>query len=246
MGLADDLIFFPPPRSYDSGLDGLVRLETSSGEVIAARWLRAPDARVTVIFAHGNAEDVGHGVPFQDRYARLGVSVLAFDYPGYGLCGGRPSEEGAYRAADAAYEYLVAREGVAPPTIVAHGRSLGGGVLADLASRRPVGGLVLESTFVSAFRVVTRLPLSPIDQFRTLAKLPRIQSPVLVVHGGRDEVIAPWHGQRLFQAVPEGRRHWLWVERAGHNDLAAVAGVAYWEALAAFFDTVADTPADGD
>ncbi len=238
-GLADHMIFFPPPSSYDDDFEGLVHLESAAGDTIAAYHRVTPGAPVTVLFAHGNAEDVGDGAGHAERYAALGVSVLAFDYPGYGRSTGRPGEEGAYRAADAAYRYLVDRLGVDPASVVAHGRSLGGGVLVDLAGREPVGGLVLESSFVSAYRVVTRLPLLPIDQFRSLAKLRSVTAPVLVIHGDRDDVIPTWHGRRLFEEVPEDRRFALWVEGAGHNDLAAVAGEDYWSALSDFVSVVA-------
>ena len=93
---------------------------------------------------------------------------------------------------------------------------------------------------MSVYRVVTRAPLLPVDQFKSLAKLSDVAAPALVIHGQRDEVIAPWHGRRLFQALPESRRSSLWVERAGHNDLAQVAGQSYWDALAAFTASVDD------
>ena len=112
--------------------------------------------------------------------------------------------------------------------------------MVDLASRVPVGGLVIESSFVSVYRVVTRAPLLPIDQFKSLAKLADVDAPVLVMHGQRDEVIAPWHGRRLFEALPEHRRSSLWVDEAGHNDLAAVAGQSYWDALSTFAASVED------
>lgn len=240
VGFADRLIFLPPAPSYRGDLQGLVYLESSSGDTIAARFVETPGAEATVLFAHGNAEDLGHGVFHADGYADLGLSVLTFDYPGYGLSSGRPSEEGAYAAVDAVYRYLVTDRDVAPEAIVAHGRSLGGGVVVDLASRAPVGGLVIESTFVSAYRVMTKVPLVPFDQFSNLKKLSAVDSPVLVIHGGRDMVIAGWHGRRLFEAVPEDRRFSLWVDQAGHNDLAAVAGPDYWRALAEFGSVVGD------
>ena len=112
--------------------------------------------------------------------------------------------------------------------------------MVDLASREVVGGLVVESSFVSAYRVVTRVPLVPVDQFTSLRKLSSVGSPVLVIHGDCDDLIAPWHGRRLYEAVPEDRRFSLWVERAGHNDLEAVAGERYWTALADFRGVVAD------
>jgi hypothetical protein len=240
--LADNLIFAPPPPSYGADLEGLLRLETAGGEAIAARQRMTDGAQLTVLFAHGNAEDLGDGVPFVEVYARLGVSVLAIEYPGYGESSGRPTEEGTYRAADAAYRHLVERMGTPPKAIVAHGRSLGGAVAVDLASRVPVGGLVIESSFVSAYRVVTRLPILPIDQFRSLAKLRSVTAPVLVMHGEADDVIPSWHGHRLYEGIPEARRYRLWVEGAGHHDLAAVGARAYWRALADFLGVVAASP----
>ena len=245
MTLADRLIFVPPAPSYGAELDGLVSLRTGEGEEIAARVVPAlgggaPDGGPThVLFAHGNAEDLGHLGAFARRYAGLGVTVLLFDYPGYGLSTGRPTERGAYRAADAAYTYLVGELGADPGRIVVHGRSLGGAVAVDLAARRRVGGLVVESSFVSAFRVVTRVPLLPFDRFRSLSRLPGVRAPALVIHGLRDEVVAPWHGRRLYEALPPERRWALWVEEAGHNDLVEVAGQRYWRALEEFFRSLA-------
>ncbi len=237
-GLVDHLIFLPPSSSYDERAQGLVRLESEAGDEIAVFHHETPGAALTVLFAHGNAEDLGHGVGYTDRYAQLGVSVIAFDYPGYGLSTGKPTEPGTYAAADAAYRYLREQVGLEAAAIVAHGRSLGGGVMVDLASRVPVGGLIIESSFVSMYRVVTRAPLLPVDQFETLAKLDDVTAPVLVIHGQRDEVIAPWHGRRLFEALPGHRRSLLWVEEAGHNDLAEIVGRSYWDALSTFVASV--------
>ncbi len=239
--LADRMIFIPPPSSYDAMTEGLVRLPTARGDTVAAVHLPAPGADLTVLFAHGNAEDLGEGLPYLEVYRSLGVSVMAFDYPGYGLSSGTPSEKGAYAAADAAYVYLTTEAGVAPERIIVHGRSLGGGVLVDVAARSMVGGLIIESSFVSAYRVMTGVPILPVDQFRNLKKLPKVDAPVLVIHGTADEVIAPWHGRRLAEAVPESRLQTLWVEGAGHNDLVWVAGDSYWIALRTYLDSVVDT-----
>ena len=240
VGFVDRLIFFPPSSSYDEHAPGLVRLQSEAGDEIAAFHHQTPGAAITVLFAHGNAEDLGDGTGHTARYAQLGVSVLAFEYPGYGLSTGKPTESGTYAAADAGYRYLRERVGLGATAIVAHGRSLGGGVLVDLASRVPVGGLIIESSFVSVYRVVTRAPLLPLDQFESLTKLDDVTAPVLVIHGQRDEVIAPWHGRRLFEALPAHRRSSMWVEDAGHNDLAEVAGQSYWDALSTFVAGVED------
>lgn len=229
--LFDKVFFSAPAPSYSEDLPGLFHLETADGERIAARWIETPGAEITVLYAHGNAEDLGGSRRFTERYASIGVSVLTFDYPGFGLSTGRPTEKGTYAAADVAYRWLRDHEGILPKAVIAHGRSLGAAVAVDLASREPLGGLIIESGFVSAYRMLTRIPLVPRDRFMSASKLQDVQAPVLVIHGGRDEIVAYWHGRRLFDALPPERRSALWVQRAGHNDLVRVAGSRYWAAL---------------
>lgn len=183
---SERLIFLPPGGKFTAS-DEVLLLPRAGGGTVAAVHLVNPRARYTILFAHGNAETIFDDPAFLRRMQDEGFSVLAFDYSGYGLSSGSPSERAAYADADAGYQYLTRSARVAPERIIVHGRSLGGAVAADLASRRPVGGLVLESTFTSAFRVVRDGPLLPFDRFRTLAKLPRVQGPVLVIHGTADE-----------------------------------------------------------
>lgn len=235
---AERLIFLPPRERYAQG-EEILLLPRAGGGTVAAVHLRNPGARYTILFSHGNAENIVQGMDFLERMRGAGFSVLAYDYSGYGLSTGRPSERAAYADAEAAYDYL-ARAGVAPERIILHGRSLGGAVAADLAARRPAAGLVLESTFTSAFRVVRPYPILPFDRFRTEAKLPRVRTPVLVIHGTDDEVIGFWHGQRLYALAAEPKQR-LWVRGATHNDLAWVAGERYWAALRAFADGL-ETP----
>lgn len=231
---SERIIFQPPAPSYAAG-DEVLRFPTGDGRSVAGVWLPAPGARHAVLFSHGNAEDLGHGRPFLEAMRRAGFSVLAYDYAGYGLSGGRPSERAAYRDAQAAYDHLTGALGVPPDRVIVHGRSLGGAVAAHLAARNPCAGLVLESTFVSAFRVVPVGRILPFDRFRTASRLPAVECPVLVIHGSADEVIPAWHGRRLYDLAP-GEKRALWVPGAGHNDLEWVAGERYWDALRAFAD----------
>jgi fermentation-respiration switch protein FrsA (DUF1100 family) len=225
---AETLIFQPPPASYRDS-DRIIKLTSNDGARIAAVHLPNPASRYTILFIHGNAEDLGHLLPFLEQLHGLGFSVLAYDYRGYGTSSGKPSEESAYRDADAAYEFLLS-SGVPADRIIAHGRSLGGAVAIDLASRRPVAGLIVESSFVTAYRVMTGIPLFPFDRFRSVAKIGRVRRPVLVIHGTRDEVISFGHGRRLHAAANDPKRS-VWIEGAGHNDLFDVAGRRYGQAL---------------
>ncbi len=238
---AERLIFLPPRQRYEQTPEILL-IPRDGGGTVAAAHLKNPRARYTILFSHGNGEDIGGDLPFLREMRDAGFAVFAYDYSGYGQSTGRPSERAAYGDVDAAYDHLTRTLGVPPERIIAHGRSLGGGVAADLASRRPVAGLVLESTFTTIFRVAHSFPVVPFDRFRTIDKLPRITAPVLVIHGTRDGVVGFRHGQRLYDAV-RGEKRRLWVEGAGHNDVAWVAGERYWDALRGFADALpaADT-----
>lgn len=242
--LGPRLMFLPGPASYGGDLPGLVRIPADGG-TLAAVWLPNPAARYTILYSHGNAEDLGDDLPLLQALHDHGFAVLAYDYRGYGLSRGRPSERGAYADESAAYAWLVRDRQVPPGRIVVHGRSLGGGPAAELASREPVAGLVLESTFTNATSVSALGRFFPVDWFRTARRLPRVRCPVLVIHGTADEVIPFAAGQRLYILAGEPKRA-LWVEGAGHNDLVEVAGERYWQALEHFAAFIADDGQSGE
>jgi fermentation-respiration switch protein FrsA (DUF1100 family) len=138
----------------------------------------------------------------------------------------------------AAYDYLTRQIGVPAAQVIAYGRSLGAATALEAATRRPVAGLVLESSFLSAFRVLTRVPVLPWDKFPNASKIRRVTCPVLVIHGRDDQVVPFWHGERLF-ALARSRKQNFWVDGAGHNDVMLVAGPAYFRHIRIFADTLA-------
>jgi abhydrolase domain-containing protein 17 len=240
---SDRMIFLPPAPTYSSARLPILLIPGENGASIATLYLPNPGAAVTLLYSHGNAEDLGHVAPMLEEYRRAGFAVLAFDYRGYGLStGGPPSARGATRDMEAVYRHAVSTLGIPPSRIVLVGRSVGSGPATELAARLPVGGLVIESGFVSAFRVMTHVSLLPFDRFHNLLHVRRVRCPVLVIHGREDEVI-PWsHGRRLYEAANEPKS-FLWVDEAHHNDLALVAGARYWTALRTFGQGVASRPA---
>jgi len=231
---ADSLIFLPPEPTYGDRPDLLkIPLNTpdSPGGQITALHLKNPTADFTLLYIHGNAEDLGLITPQLLQFHDWGYGVFAYDYEGYGTSSGTPSESHAYRNALAAYQYLTETLGVPRDRLIVYGRSVGGGSAVDLAHRVPVGGLVLESTFTSAFRVVIPFPLLPFDKFPNRRKLAQVSVPTLVLHDTADEVIPFDHGLRLYAAAPEPKFS-LWVEGAGHNNFSEVAGDRHRQALA--------------
>jgi fermentation-respiration switch protein FrsA (DUF1100 family) len=180
---------------------------------------------------------VSHRLENVYHLSRTGFQVLLFDYRGYGHSTGRPSEEGLYRDAMSAWEHLVTRTDTAGVPRLLFGRSLGGAVAIELATRVKADGLIIESTFTS-IRTLARLifpvplPELPVN-YDSLSKIGRIAMPLLVIHGERDELIPVADGQALFQAAAEPKA-WFAIPGAGHNDTYLTGGQAYFQRLADF------------
>jgi fermentation-respiration switch protein FrsA (DUF1100 family) len=229
---ADRLVFQPPAPSYQDS-ETILKIPVASHSTISAVYLLNPAADYTILYSHGNAEDLGNIRGMLERYRERGFSIIAYDYRGYGTSRGRPSEEAACADIEAVYDHLLLKAGVRPERIIVYGRSVGGGPSVDLAARRPVAGLVLESTFVSIFRVMTRVPVFPFDKFENLRNMGKIACPVFVIHGTGDRIVPVWHGERLYRQAREPKLM-LRVEGADHDNLQQVAGEEYWRALDRF------------
>lgn len=233
---ADRMVFLPPAATYQDTPE-ILKLSTPDQFQISAIYLQNPTASSTILYSHGNAEDLGIILPVLHELQTIGFSVFAYDYRGYGTSQGRPSERNSYQDIQTAYNYLTQNLGVASQQIIVYGRSVGSGPTVNLASRQSVGGLILESAFTSLFRVVVPFPILPFDKFRNIDKIKNVNCPVLVMHGKADDTIPFSHGQQLFAAAPQPKRY-LWVEEAGHNDLMWVAGERYAQALQKFAQLV--------
>lgn len=233
---ADSMIFLPQPSSYQDTKE-IIKLKSPDGIELSALHLINPAAKYTILYAHGNAEDLGDIRQVLENLNALGFNVFAYDYRGYGTSQGTPSEQNAYKDIDTAYNYLTQVLKVAPQNIIIYGRSVGGGSAVDLAARKQVAGLILESTFTSAFRVKVPFPILPFDRFSNIDKIDDIKAPVLIMHGKEDNVIPFWHSQQLFEEAPSPKLS-LWVEGASHNDFTYVAGRRYGKVLKEFINLI--------
>jgi abhydrolase domain-containing protein 17 len=234
--IAQRLLYYPQFGSTRAP-EGLRKIRGEAGE-LAVLYLPNPGARFTLWYFHGNAEDLGDIEPRLRDFREAGFSVFAVEYPGYGHSAGQPSESAIYAAIATARDYLRNELKVPAEQTILYGHSLGGGPALQLALEERQGGVVLQSTFTSAFRVMTRWPVLPFDQYQNIRKLPRVSCPVLILHGTNDEVISFHHGEALFAAALEPKRA-MWMPGAGHNDLREVAGKKFWDALTEFRDLCA-------
>ena len=229
---SDSLIFFPPTPGYRNSAE-LVTLSILNGNRISAHYLKHEKSRYTILISHGNAEDLGSMGPFLHAVREHGFSVLCYDYPGYGLSYGVPTEHGSYHASIAAYSYLTEQLGIHSSTIIVYGYSLGAAMALNLAVSRPVAAVILQGGFVSAFRVVTRFSVIPFDKFNNLTKIAMLSVPLLVIHGTNDLTVPFWHGKKIYDSYA-GRKELYIVNGAGHNDLIGLAGEEYWARIETF------------
>ena len=202
-----------------------VSFSTPDGETLHAWFFPSAThtsrARDVFLICHGNGGNISHRLALYEILLQTGAAVFAFDYRGYGQSTGRPGEEGTYRDAQSAFQWL-RQKGFAPKNIIAYGESLGGGVASELALRETIGGLVLQSTFTSAPDVGAELfPWLPVRwvsriKYNTRAKLPRIHAPILIVHSRHDSLVRFHHAEENFAAANEPK---LLLETQGdHND----------------------------
>jgi fermentation-respiration switch protein FrsA (DUF1100 family) len=195
-----------------------------------------------LLFCHGNAGNIAGRIRSLRLFHDLGLSVLIFDYRGYGRSEGRPSEAGTYADVRAAWRFLLEEEGLRPGEIVVLGRSLGGAVAIDLALLHPPAALIVESTFTSTIDLGSRLyPWLPVRwlgriRYDSARKIGRVTVPKLFVHSREDDVVPFVFGRRLYDMAPEPKE---FLEIHGsHAEAHFVSGERYREGLLRFLRSV--------
>jgi len=250
-------IFFPSaivditPKFFNLNYQEVwLPVKTNSGKVerMHGWWIPAaqPNAKV-LLYLHGNGINIAANVEHANRFHQIGFSVLLIDYRGYGRSEGSfPNEMQVYQDAATAWNYLVQERKIQPSQIFIYGHSLGGAVAIDLAVKHPdAAGLIVESSFTSIRDIVDLqgvYRIFPVDlllhqQFDSIRKVRSLQMPVLFIHGTADWQVPATMSQQLYQAAPEPKQLLL-VPNAGHNNVAEVAGVRYFQAVQKFVQQV--------
>lgn len=279
MGSSISALAFPAPNGpveyYEEELlqrDDFVWLTTSANERIPAIHRKAPATdnaatggsmltrppagsaaheRLTILYSHGNAEDLALSLPYIEMLAEAtGCDVFAYDYVGYSLSkvqeGGVASEDGCLRSIQCAWRYLVDQQSIPPAQIIIYGRSIGSGPSVDLASRSEVEGsahspleargVLLQSPISSGARAILGTTASligyPLDIFKNYRKIDKILAPVAITHGTEDEVVPCDNGRALHAACQQTFPPY-WMEGRGHNDMPYDQVMEYARSFAA-------------
>lgn len=220
-----------------------VWFQSQDGTKLFGWYVEAGPSAPVLLWCHGNAGNIIHRLDNLAELYRLGLSVFIFDYRGYGRSAGKPTEDGLYQDALAAYGHLVNTRGVRPERLILFGRSLGASVAGTVASQRLAAGLILESPFPSIAAMARThylgLPLHwllsgrfPLDE-----RLSRVALPVLVIHGDRDDIVPIALGREVFAAAREPKSLYV-IEGANHNDTYQIGGRAYFQRLKQFIHDI--------
>lgn len=226
-----------------------VRFKSADGTVLSGWFVPAKDARATVLYCHGNGGNISDRLDTLSVLNGLGLNVFMFDYRGYGLSEGKPTEKGTYEDAEGAWKYLTEVRKEPAERIIICGHSLGGAIAAHLARDHAPGAVVLESTFPSMLDMGRRLyPWLPVRwllrfKFDTAEYLAGHKYPLLMVHSVEDGLVPYEMGRRLFEGAGEPKE-FLEI-RGGHDDGFMTSGRVYTDGWNRFLNQYLPRPPQG-
>ncbi|MFH1622675.1 MAG: alpha/beta hydrolase [Candidatus Omnitrophota bacterium] len=218
--------------------------KTDDGLTLNAWFIPAKDnTNLTIFFSHGNGGNISHRFDKITILRNLGLNVFIYDYRGYGKSQGRPSEEGIYLDAQAAYKYLTKEKGLNPDDIIAYGESLGATVTVDLASKVKLKALILEGAFTNAKEMSKEIyPFLPTfilkSKLDSISKIKNIHIPKLFIHSINDEIVPIHLNKKLFNAAL-GEKTFVTIA-GGHNTSHIDSQKEYTQGIATFIAKITD------
>jgi uncharacterized protein len=219
----------PPAGEVLPGAVDVV-LETEDGLELGAWYLPASTVDApTVLVANGNGGSRELRAPLARALGQHDLSVLLFDYRGYGGNPGSPSETGLALDVRAARRFLLDVAGVPTDRLLYFGESLGAAVVTELALEHPPAGLVLRSPFEDLASVGSvHYPLLPLrallkDRYPVAEQIAEVRTPTTVIYGTADSIVPPEQSRRVAAAAAELHRL-VPIRGADHNDVVLVAG----------------------
>jgi fermentation-respiration switch protein FrsA (DUF1100 family) len=233
---------FHPTKGVDNNynppdIEGTVRLDvafpSADGRLLHGWFFDKPGAKKVVLYCHGNAGNIVRRYPSVRSILQSNVSLLIFDYRGFGRSHGTPSVKAVCQDGVAAYDFLVKESPYRAKEVVVYGESLGAAIACHVAANRPCGGIILQSGFYSLLKIgrerLTILRAYP----EILGSTPRMNNaslmrsphpPLLILHGEKDSTIPIAHSEKLFAEAAEPKR-FVRMPDATHTDLGADAAL---------------------
>lgn len=210
------LLYHGEPSSMSPAQAGAAAAQnlyfSNEGERVQYWWIAPQAGQPILVYFHGNAGSLASRAGSINAFAQQGFGVAIMSYRGFGESTGHPSERAIYADADALMQQVMQHHSSEERRVILFGESLGTGVATEMAMRYRVAALVLQAPFTSVrARAQELYPWAPVrwllrDRYESLEKITRINAPLLILHGLRDEVIPPAHSQTLMAAASEPKK----------------------------------------
>lgn len=238
--LIHKLAFYPDTSDFPVHLPDAVEevyIETEDGIHLHTYFLKNASDDFLIYF-HGNAGNISHRIPTLQTLNKLGLNVLGISYRGYGKSEGQPSEKGIYLDGRAAYNHVTKTLKVKPENVIVFGRSLGSAVAVDLSQNKRLKGVILITPLSDAYDHAKAHGFGIFacigkGVFDNKTKIKAVESPKLIIHGTKDEIIPFYLGKKLFD-LAQGKKQFVEIINGSHNDLEFVDPNAFWGAIKSF------------
>ena len=207
---------------------------TSQGNKIYGYFIKSNGTYpgITVLYFHGNWDHLQYYWNRAELLYKTGVNVFIFDYQGYGMSEGTPSESALYADSRAALQYVLSRSDVAPGRLVLYGYSLGSASAVDLAAYTFTPScLCLEAPYASTSTLLQSGTLLDIPssyvmkgEYNNAEKIRKVHAPLLIIHGEADNYIDLEHNGAVVYNNANPPKQFIRVPGADHEGIPATLG----------------------
>ena len=207
------LLYHPSENNYSGDKLNVpidkVKIKTDDNIELLA-WYNNKDINnyKTILFLHGNAGTLENRIYKINHFKNIEVNFLILAWRGFSGNKGKPTENGLYRDAKSAVEWL-ANKGIKEENIIIYGESLGTGVATEIAQNKNFAGIILESPFTSMVAAAkSKYPIFPVglllkDKYESDKKIKNVKSPILIMHGEVDSIVPFWMGKKIYELANE-------------------------------------------
>ncbi len=186
-----------------------IKVQTQDGLDLLG-WFHEKDIKKykTILYFHGNAGSLENRIHKLNHFRDMNVNFLIIAWRGFSGNQGKPSETGLYKDGESAIKWLL-KKGVDEKNIVIYGESLGTGVATHLSQNKKFAGVILETPFTSMIDAAKKFyPYIPVglllkDKFENKNKIKNIKSPILIMHGEKDQIVPFEMGRKMFEIANE-------------------------------------------
>ena len=231
---SDKLMFAPPPRTYVKTTEHST-FDYGGKTQLTSIFLKAENPQGNIFYCHGNGEDLGMIYPFLDALRKFGYNVFSYDYAGYGYSDEKPTEQKLYKSAESAWKYASQKYGFTPENTFLMGFSLGSAVAFHTSTlAENWRGVIIAGGIAKGSLTILPINIIPWKILDNVSKVAKLKSPLLLLHGTEDSIVAPHNAKINFYSA-NCKKKLVMFEGFNHNDV--FSSPKFWEEVKKFLTT---------